>query len=139
MSAPRDNTKIKMRFNGLNLKDGTQYVTLSAEPETWKDILDIVQTYSKMGAELRSYTTIFPAQAQTARDELQNLVNKNHSQFVTTQDSFDTIQILVKEYSDFGYGGLQKLIDKQANIDEERYDELATKCRTTAEQIKAAL
>jgi len=139
MSANRTDTEIKMRFNGLNLKDGTKYVTLSAEPETWHDILEIVKSYSHIGPELRSYTTVFPEQAKTARDALQALVTKNQSQFVTSHDTFNTIQILVNAYHDFGYGGLRKLTQKPANIDEERYDNLATKCKETAEQIKAAL
>ncbi len=139
MSANRTNTEIRMRFNGLNLKHGTQYVTLSAEPQTWRDILDIVKSYSHMGPELRSYTTVFPEQAKTARDELQELVNHQQSQFITSRDNFDAIQILVSEYGDFGYGGLNKLAQKPANIDETRYDDLAEKCREAAEQIKAAL
>lgn len=128
-----------MRFNGLNLKDGTRYVSLSATPETWRDILDIVDTYSHIGPELRSYTTIFPEQAKTARDELQHIVNENKSQFVTSQDNFNTIEILVKEYNDFGYGDLKKITEKDTNIDKARYSDLALTCKKTAEQIKAAL
>jgi hypothetical protein len=135
----KKDTEIKMRFNGLKLKDGEKYVTLSAEPQTWQDILDIVKTYSHIGPELRSYTTVFPEQAKTACEELQELVNKNQKKLTTTQDNFNTIQILVKEYCDFGYSGLKKLVEKQANIDEARYNDLNIKCREAAEQIKAAL
>ena len=139
MSANRTDTEIKMRFNDLNLKDGTKYVTLSAEPQVWKDILSIVKSYSHIGPELRSYTTVFPEQAKAASDVLQNLVDSNQSQLTTSHGNFNTIQILVQEYNDFGYGGLKKLAQKPATIAEARYDELAIECKQAAEQIRAAL
>ena len=139
MSANWTNTETRMRFKGLNFKDGTQYVTLSAEPKTWQDILGIVQIYSPIGPQLRSYTTVFPEQAKAAQDSLQEQVSQNQSEYTTTQDLFNTIHILVKEYSEFGYGGLKKLIKKQADIDGTRYNEINIKCREAAEQIKAAL
>lgn len=127
-----------MRFESLDIKDGEKYVTLTATPEIWRDILGIVDSYSHFGPELRSYTTILPRQAQTAREELQKLVNTNQSQFITSQDIFNTIQVLVREYDDFGYGGLKKITEKDAKIDKARYSALALECREVAEQMKAA-
>lgn len=49
MSATRTSTEIKIRLDGLNLKDGTKYVTLSAEPDVWRDILNILDSYDSFG------------------------------------------------------------------------------------------
>lgn len=134
MSATRTNTEIKIRLDGLNLKDGTKYVTLSAEPDVWRDILNILDSYDSFGPELRSYTTIFPEQAQTSKKLLEKLVDHQGETLIAPINDFNAIQALVREYRDFGYGHHQR--EDNLNIDLERYTDIALQCEEAARNVK---
>ena len=121
-----------LHISRLDTHGGDLNINMTATPEIWRGILDILKSYAAFGPELRSYTTISPKQAQYCTALLQTLIDHDRSSLIIPASDFNALSALVCAYEDFNSAH-----DRPSPaLSPEQYTHLATQCEQAARDIR---
>ncbi|MAE52154.1 MAG: hypothetical protein CMH27_10125 [Micavibrio sp.] len=132
MHTPSLDDSAALHISRLDTDDGDLNINMTATPEIWRGILDILKSYAAFGQELRSYTAISPQQAQYCTALLQTLIDHDRRSLIIPASDFNALSALVCAYQDFDLGH-----DRPSPaLSPETYAHLATQCEQAARDVR---
>lgn len=129
---------MSLSFNGISSEGNDVFAHLTASPDTWAEILHIIENFQDFGVHLQAYTGISDIHANIVIDILKQHVQGESSDLVIQDEDFKAIDALLTEYEKYGYGRF-KDPQKQSVVAEDRYQHLKQECGAVRLQIEAAL